>query len=36
MLKDDITEIELLIRKGTPVTVILDPKFMSLSASARE
>jgi LysM repeat protein len=36
MLKDDITEIELLIRKGTPVTVILDPKFLSLSASARE
>jgi LysM repeat protein len=35
MLKDDIMEIELLIRKGTPVTVILDPKFMSLSASAR-
>jgi LysM repeat protein len=36
MLKDDITEIELLIRKGTPVTVILDPKFLPLSASARE
>ncbi len=36
MLKDDITEIELLIRKGTPVTVVLDPRFMSLSASARE
>lgn len=36
MLKDDITEIELLIRKGTPVTVILDPRFMPFSASARE
>jgi LysM repeat protein len=36
MLKDDIAEIELLIRKGTPVTVILDPKFMSLSKSARK
>jgi len=36
MLKDDITEIELLIRKGTPVTVILDPKFLPLSASTRE
>ena len=35
MLKDDITEIELLIRKGTPVTVILDPKSLSLSASNR-
>lgn len=36
MLKDDITEIELLIRKGTPVTVIRDPKFLSLPASTRE
>jgi LysM repeat protein len=35
MLKNDIAEIELLIRKGTPVTIILDPRFMSLSASAR-
>jgi len=35
MLKDDITEIELLIRKGTPVTVILDPKSLPLSASNR-
>ena len=36
MLKDDINEIELLIRKGTPVTVIRDPKFLSLSTSAPE
>jgi len=35
MLKDDIAEIELLIRKGTPVTVILDPKSLPLSASNR-
>lgn len=35
MLKDDITEVELLIRKGTPVTVILDPKSLPLSASNR-
>jgi hypothetical protein len=33
MLKDDIAEIELLIRKGTPVTLILDPKSLPLSAS---
>jgi hypothetical protein len=36
ILKDDITEIELLIRKGTPVTIIVDPRFTSLSASARK
>ena len=36
MLKDDITEIELLIRKGTPVTVIRDPRFISSSASDRK
>ncbi len=36
MLKHDIREIELLIRKGTPVTVILDPKSLRLSASNRE
>jgi len=36
MLKDDINEIELLIRKGTPVTVICDPKFLSLSTTAPE
>ncbi len=35
-LKDDIAEIELLIRKGTPVTIILDPRFMSSSKSARK
>jgi LysM repeat protein len=35
MLKDDIAEIELLIQKGTPVAIILDPRFRSLSASAR-
>ena len=26
MLKEDIAEVGLLIRKGTPVTIILDPK----------
>jgi hypothetical protein len=36
MLKHDITEIELLIRKGTPVTIIRDPKLNSLSAFAPE
>jgi len=36
MLKDDITEVDLLIRKGTPVTVILDPKALPLSASRQE
>ena len=36
ILKDDITEIEFLIRKGTPVTIIVDPRFTSLSASARK
>jgi hypothetical protein len=32
MLKDDIAQIELLIRKGTPVTIILDQRFASASA----
>jgi LysM repeat protein len=36
MQKDDMAEIELLIRKGTPVTIILDPKFMSVSESTRK
>jgi LysM repeat protein len=36
MLRDDIAEIELLIRKGTPVTIILDRRFMSSSKSARK
>jgi len=36
MLKGDITDIELLIRKGTPVTIIRDPRSISLSTSAQE